>query len=45
MRNLHQNPQEKREVLVMVGLATKKLEVETGLVPRLAGGDSAPAFD
>jgi len=28
----------------MVGLATKKVEVEPRLVPRLAGGGSAPAF-
>jgi len=27
----------------MAGLATKKVEVEPGLVPRLAGGGSAPA--
>jgi len=28
----------------MVGLATKKVGVEPGLVPRLAGGGSAPAY-
>jgi len=40
--NLHKNsqvnPQEKLKVLVMVGLATKKVGAELGLVPRLAGG-------
>jgi len=40
--NLWQNPQEKQEVLVMAGLATKKVEAESGLVPKLAGGGSAP---
>jgi len=37
LRNLYKNPQEKREVLVIAGLATKKVGVEFGLVPRLAG--------
>ena len=37
LRNLYKNsqvnPQKKRDVLVMVGLATKKVEAEPGLVP------------
>jgi len=37
LRNLHKNPQEKREVIVMAGLATKKVKVEHGLVPKLTG--------
>jgi len=32
-----QNPQEKLKILVMAGLATRKVEAEPGLVPRLAG--------
>jgi len=42
LRKLHQNPQvnpqEKRENQGMAGLATKVVEVEPGLVPRLVGG-------
>ena len=44
LRNLHKNPQEKLKVLVMAGIATKKVGAEPGLVPRLAGGGSAPDF-
>jgi len=43
LRNLHKNPQEKLKVLVMAGLATKKVGAKPGLVPRLAGGGSTPA--
>jgi len=44
LRNLHKNPQEKLKVLVMAEFATKKVGAEPGLVPRLAGGGSAPDF-
>jgi hypothetical protein len=46
LRNLHKNsqvnPQEKLKILVIAGLAPKKVGDEPGLVPRLAGGRSAP---
>jgi len=42
---LPKNPQEKLKILVMAGLATRKVGAEPGLVPRLAGGDSAPAYE
>jgi len=35
--------QKKLKVLVMAGLATKKVGTEPRLVPMLAGGGSAPA--
>jgi len=35
---LPKNLQEKLKVLVMAGLATKKVGAEPGLVPKLAGG-------
>jgi len=38
LQNLHKNPQEKLKVLVMVGLVTKKVGAEPGLVPMLDGG-------
>jgi len=44
LRNIHKNPQEKLKLLVIVGLATKKVGAEHGLVPRLAGGGSAPGL-
>jgi len=44
LRNLHKNPQEKLKVLVITGLATKKVGAEPGLVPRLAGGWLLPWF-
>jgi len=40
---LPKNPQEKLKILIMAGLATRKVVAEPGLVPRLAGGGSAPA--
>jgi len=40
LRNLHKNPQEKLKVIVMARLA--KVGAEPELVPRLAGGGSAP---
>lgn len=36
------NPQEKREVLVIDGIAIKRVEAESGLVFRLTGGGSTP---
>jgi len=44
-QNLQVNPQEKLKVLVMAGLATKKVGAEPGLVPRLAGGGSGLACE
>ncbi|AES72440.1 hypothetical protein MTR_3g090790 [Medicago truncatula] len=37
-KNAQVNPQEKLKVLVMAGLATRKVGAEPGLVLRLAGG-------
>jgi len=42
LRNFPKNPQEKLKNLEMAGLATRKVGAEPGLVPRLAGGGSAP---
>jgi len=48
LRNLHKIPQAqphgKLKVIVMAELATKKVEAESGLVHRLAGSGSNPAF-
>ena len=41
-KNPQENPQKKLKVLVMAGLATKKVGAEPGLVLWLAEGGSAP---
>jgi len=42
--NLHKNPQEKLKILVMAELSTRRVGADPGLMPRLAGGGSAPAL-